>query len=264
MPSLRGGAAETAALGRRLNSTRGRPSWQALEQVADSPEFGALLQQSHPSLGPMLQSPGRRRLLQIMAASLALGGLTGCDRRTNSGFGEIVPYVNQPAGLTPSVPLSYASATLLDGIANGALVTTIDGRPIKIEGNPQHPWTRGGTDIFAQASVLGLYDPDRSQAVQHLSDPSDWDSFQAAMLNRFSDLRAVHGKGLRLLTGPISSPTMLAQTRRYPERVAGDALACACARRTRVAIRRCTAGVRQEAGDALELCSGRSDRFARW
>ena len=159
----------------------------------------------------MLQSPGRRRLLQIMAASLALGGLTGCDRRTNSGFGEIVPYVNQPAGLTPSVPLSYASATLLDGIANGALVTTIDGRPIKIEGNPQHPWTRGGTDIFAQASVLGLYDPDRSQAVQHLSDPSDWDSFQAAMLNRFSDLRAVHGKGLRLLTGPISSPTMLAR-----------------------------------------------------
>jgi hypothetical protein len=147
---------ETAALRRVLTGAGGRPSWKALERVADSSEFGAFLQNRHPSLGPMLAGSSRRRVLQVMAASFALGGLTACDRRDNSGFDELVPYINQPTGLTPGVPLSYTSATLLDGIANGALITTIDGRPIKVDGNPQHPWTRGGSDIFAQASVLAL------------------------------------------------------------------------------------------------------------
>ncbi|PPQ28061.1 hypothetical protein CCS01_25680 [Rhodopila globiformis] len=146
-----------------------------------------------------------------MAASLALGGLTGCDQRGESSFSEIIPYVNQPTSLTPSVPLSYASATLLDGFANGALVTTIDGRPIKIEGNAEHPWTRGATDLFMQAWVLGLYDPDRSQTVRHLSRPADWDTFRTVMLSRFTGLRAVRGQGLHLLTGPVSSPAILAQ-----------------------------------------------------
>ncbi|HQT77274.1 MAG: hypothetical protein B7Z80_24815 [Rhodospirillales bacterium 20-64-7] len=209
MSSLRG---DSGALRRLLAAVGGRPSWRALEQVADSPEFGGYIQQSHPSLGPMLAGPSRRRVLQVMAASLALGGLAGCDKRQpSSGTSQIVPYVNQPTGLTPSEPLDYASATLLDGIANGMLVTTINGRPIKIEGNPQHPFSRGGTDVFSQASVLGLYDPDRSQAVQHLSNPSDWDTLQAAMLNRFAAVRAQHGAGLRLLTGPVSSPTLLDQ-----------------------------------------------------
>ena len=112
------------------------------------------------------------------------------------------------------MPLSYASATLFDGIADGVLVTTIDGRPIKIEGNPDHPWSQGATDIFMQASVLGLYDPDRSQAVQHFGADSDWDSFQVLMTGRFAALQATHGHGLHLLTGPISSPTLIAHIRR--------------------------------------------------
>ena len=116
-----------------------------------------------------------------MAASFAFGGLAGQARAQAGSEDQIVPYVRQPTGLTPTEPLSYASATLLDGIANGVLVTTIDGRPIKIEGNPDHPWSRGGTDLFGQASVLGLYDPDRSQAVQHLGGVSDWDSFRTAL-----------------------------------------------------------------------------------
>ncbi|HEX2943466.1 MAG TPA: Fe-S cluster-containing hydrogenase [Rhodopila sp.] len=215
MSSLRG---DPGALRRLLASAGGRPSWRALEQVADSPEFGGYIQQAHPSLGPMLAGPSRRRVLQVMAASLALGGLTGCDKRLpSSGTNRIVPYVNQPTGLTPSEPLDYASATLLDGIANGMLVTTVNGRPIKIEGNPQHPFSRGGTDVFSQASVLGLYDPDRSQAVQHLGTPSDWDTLQASMLNRFAAARAQHGTGLRLLTGPISSPTLLDQITRLKQ-----------------------------------------------
>ena len=90
----------------------------------------------------------------------------------------------------------------------------MDGRPIKIEGNPDHPWSRGGTDVFGQASVLGLYDPDRSQAVRHLGGVSDWDSFRTAAAGPFATLRATHGKGCRLLTGPLTSPTLIAQIER--------------------------------------------------
>lgn len=202
------------ALLARLGS---RPTWSGLERVAGSAEFSGFIAQRHPSLGPMLAGPGRRRLLQIMAASLALGGLSACGRPSNSGYSEIVPYVKQPTGVTPGAPIQYASAMLLDGIANGILVTTYDGRPVKIEGNPEHPWSRGGTDAFMQAGVLGLYDPDRSQAVQRLGGVSDWDTFHAEILGRFQALRAANGKGFHLLTAPVSSPSLLGQIQRLQQ-----------------------------------------------
>ena len=214
MSSMKAGSAEVAALRGLLARTGGRAGWRTLERVADSAEFRAFLQNHHPSLGPFLAGTGRRRILQVMAASFAFGSLGRPARAQSSGYAEIVPYVRQPTGLTPTVPLSYASATLLDGIANGVLVTTIDGRPIKIEGNPDHPWSKGATDIYMQASVLGLYDPDRSQAVQHLGGDSDWTSFQAVLTGRFAALKATHGHGLHLLTGPISSPSLIAQIQR--------------------------------------------------
>jgi Fe-S-cluster-containing dehydrogenase component/anaerobic selenocysteine-containing dehydrogenase len=214
MSSMKAGAPEIAALRGMLARSGGRAGWRELERVADSPEFRKFVEARHPSLGPALTGPGRRRMLQIMAASFAFGGLGKGARAQNSGYSEIVPYVRQPTGLTPMVPLTYASATLFDGIANGALVTTIDGRPIKIEGNPDHPWSRGATDLYMQASVLGLYDPDRSQAVQHFGGDSDWDAFQALMTGRFAALQATHGHGLHLLTGPVSSPSLIAQIQR--------------------------------------------------
>lgn len=213
MPPIKGSDGfEVAALRGLLARSGGRASWQALERVAASPEFTAFLNSRYPSLGGLLSGTGRRRILQVMAASFAFGGLAGRARAGSED--QIVPYVRQPTGLTPTVPLSYASATLLDGLANGVLVTTFDGRPIKIEGNPDHPWSRGGTDLFGQASVLGLYDPDRSQAVQHLGGAADWDSFRMAMTTPFAALHATRGKGLRLLTGPVTSPTLIAQIER--------------------------------------------------
>jgi molybdopterin-containing oxidoreductase family iron-sulfur binding subunit len=198
---------DIAALRGLLARTGGQASWQALEKVAETAEFRDWVTATHPSIGPMLAGTGRRRMLQIMAASFAFGGLAAPKAARAAGYEHIVPYVNQPTGLTPTVPLSYASATLVDGIANGVLVTTIDGRPIKIEGNPDHPWSRGSTDGFGQASVLALYDPDRSQAVRALHDISDWDTFRAAMRGKLS------GK-VRLLTGPVSSPSLIAQIER--------------------------------------------------
>ena len=214
MPPIKPESLEVSALRDLLTRRSGRASWRALEQVADSSEFHSFIDRRHPSLGPMLAGVGRRRILQIMAASFAMGGLSACGRSSNSGTSKIIPYVKQPTGLTPAAPIYYASAHVLDGIANGVLVTTMDGRPIKLEGNPQHPWNRGATDAFTQAHVLGLYDPDRAQSVIHVGNTSSWEGFHAAMYGRFNALRASKGRGVRLLTGPTSSPSFIAQIRR--------------------------------------------------
>ncbi len=214
MPSIKPTAPEVSTLRNLLTRRGGRTSWRALEQVAESAEFRSFIDNRHPSLAPMLAGTGRRRVLQIMAASFALGGLSACGRPSSSGRSKIVPYVKQPKGMTPTVPTYYASGHTLDGIANGVVVTAMDGRPIKIEGNPEHPWSQGGTDMYAQAEVLGLYDPDRAQSVTHVRDVSSWDEFHSAMYGRFAAYRDAHGRGVRLLTAPTSSPTLIAQIQR--------------------------------------------------
>jgi Fe-S-cluster-containing dehydrogenase component/anaerobic selenocysteine-containing dehydrogenase len=156
----------------------------------------------------------RRQALALMAASLALGA-TGCSRPRET----ILPWVNMPEARGGGLPLSYASAFVRDGHALGVLVATEDGRPIKIEGNPLHPTSLGATDVFAQASVLQLWDPDRSQGVvQRIGDgrsgpgsASTWSAFETAWQARATQLQARGGDGLRVLTGPLGSPTARAQ-----------------------------------------------------
>ena len=171
--------------------------------------IAAALRAQFPAAADLLHTPDRRRFMRLMAASLALSGLAGCD--DDDTHDVIVPPVAQVPGQAPATVLTYASATLLDGFANGITVRTRDGRPIKIEGNPAHPWSRGGTDIFGQASVLGLYDPFRSQTVQFQTRDSDWPAFRAAMLGPQAQWRATRGAGLSLLLGPGTSPSLAAQ-----------------------------------------------------
>ncbi len=184
--------------------------WRSLEQLADTTSFRQFLEAEFPAVTDLSVGPERRSFLKLMAASLALAGLAGCDEPPD-GRAEEVPFVRDPGHAQPGVSLSYASLALLDGVANGILVSTRNGRPLKVEGNPEHPWSRGGTDPFGQASVLDLYDPARSQSVRHLGDASSWDAFRGAMLGRFAALRAGGADGLRLLTGPVSSPSLRAQ-----------------------------------------------------
>ena len=115
---------------------------------------------------------------KLMGASLAMAGMTGC---TKMPVEEIVPYVRQPEQVIPGRPQFYATAFTLSGYANPLLVESHLGRPTKIEGNPQHPASLGGTDVFAQASILGMYDPDRAQSITHLGDVDSWASFSNAM-----------------------------------------------------------------------------------
>jgi molybdopterin-containing oxidoreductase family iron-sulfur binding subunit len=169
----------------------------------------AMIRERFPAAADLLHTPDRRQFMRLMAASLALSGLAGCD--DDDTHDDIVPPVTQAVGSAPGRTLTYASSTLLDGFANGVLVKTRDGRPIKIEGNPQHPWSRGGTDVFGQASVLGLYDPFRSQTVQHQTRDSSWDEFRAGMIGEHARLRAQRGERFALLLGPTTSPSLIAQ-----------------------------------------------------
>jgi MoCo/4Fe-4S cofactor protein with predicted Tat translocation signal len=206
------GAPDIAALREKLAGGDGPRFWRSLDAVADSAEFRAYLAAEFPSASRLAAAPERRGFLKLMAASFALGGLTACG--AGSGRDYEVPYVNQPERIVPGTDLSYASSAVFDGFGNGILVTTRNGRPLKIEGNPDHPWSRGGTDVLAQASVLGLYDPFRSQAVQHLGRPSSWAAFRADLQAQMPAWRESQGEGLALLTGPVTSPTLAAQIAR--------------------------------------------------
>jgi molybdopterin-containing oxidoreductase family iron-sulfur binding subunit len=124
---------------------------------------------------------------------------------------KIVPYVRQPEDVIPGRPLFFATCTTLGGYATGLLVESHLGRPTKIEGNPDHPTSRGATDVFAQASILALYDPDRSQTVMKAGRISTWSEFLTAITTELPALRAGQGKGLAILTETITSPTLADQ-----------------------------------------------------
>ena len=162
-----------------------------------------------PAASQLVSGADRRQFLRVMAASMALAGLAGCD--DDDPRSQEVPPVRQGQGEAPGRVLTYASSTLIDGFANGVMVKTRDGRPIKIEGSDLHPWSRGGTDAFGQASVLGLYDPFRSQTVKNLARDSDWQALRVAMAGVVPGLRAGQGEGLRILLGPSTSPSLRAQ-----------------------------------------------------
>jgi molybdopterin-containing oxidoreductase family iron-sulfur binding subunit len=150
-------------------------------------------------------------MLELLGASLALGGATSCTRQPPE---KIVPYVTAPEEVVPGKPLFYATAFLLGQVASGILVESHLGRPTKIEGNPDHPASLGATSPLAQASILGLYDPDRSKVVIRQGRISSWVTFLAAAAAEREKLLARRGAGFRVLTEPVTSPSLAAALRR--------------------------------------------------
>ncbi|OPH15912.1 hypothetical protein FE88_16555 [Azospirillum brasilense] len=195
--------AETAA---RLRAGGGRRFWRILEQVAESAPFHRYLAEEFPGLA--LPETGRREVLRAMAASILLAGLTGCGKE------EAVPYVVQPELAVPGRPRFYATAVPFEGFVQPVLAETHEGRPTRLDGNADHPLARGSVnptalDAYSQAAVLEFYDPDRSQTPRHLDRPATWDAFAAAVAAQRADWQADGGRGVRLLTGAITSPTLL-------------------------------------------------------
>jgi molybdopterin-containing oxidoreductase family iron-sulfur binding subunit len=187
--------------------------WRSLEELAGSEDFQEALHREFPKgASEWLDTVSRRGFLKVMGASLGLAGMTGCVRLP---FEPIVPYVRQPEGVIPGRPMFYASAVTLGGYASPVLVESHLGRPTKIEGNDLHPASQGGTDIFTQASLLGLYDPDRSQSVMSMGDQRSWQAFLGAVRGPLSAQKALKGAGIRILTPTISSPTLADQLRNF-------------------------------------------------
>src|SRR5271165_4982351 len=187
--------------------------WRSLEELAGSADFREALHREFPKgASEWVDSVSRRGFLQVMGASMALAGMTGCVRLP---LEPIVPYVRQPEEVVPGRPMFYATAMTLGGYASPLLVESHLGRPTKVEGNEQHPASLGGTDIFAQASILGMYDPDRSQSVVSMGDQRSWQAFVNAIRGPLSAQKALQGAGIRILTTTISSPALADQLRGF-------------------------------------------------
>ncbi|MEO8269107.1 MAG: TAT-variant-translocated molybdopterin oxidoreductase, partial [Aureliella sp.] len=215
--------------------------YRSLEHLAGSPELQRYVEQEFPGLAQAIDSANRRQFLGLLGASMALAGITstGCRRWPVE---EVRPHSARPEGFLPGVAEYYATSIEIDGVSTGLLAKSYDGRPIKIEGNPEHPFSGGAASAMAQASVLELYDPDRSRSpIQRIetsySEPTalaagivgkqgtrpaasavgsqetlksvkrSWDDFQTFSSPHFQALRARQGDGLAFLVQPTSSPT---------------------------------------------------------
>jgi MoCo/4Fe-4S cofactor protein with predicted Tat translocation signal len=197
------------SLRQKLATGNGPQFWRTLEGAAESDELHDYIEQEFPGLsGQVPQGVDRRSLLKVMAASLAMAGAAACTKQPKE---LIVPYVRQPENLIPGMPLFYATAMPLGGYARGLLVESHTNRPTKVEGNPDHPASLGATGIFEQASVLNLYDPDRSQTVLREGRMGTWAEFTGAFSTEAQGLGTRKGEGFAVLTGATTSPTLLSQ-----------------------------------------------------
>ena len=202
-----------AAIAHDKAEKTGPEYWRSLEELAGSPAFQEALHREFPKgASEWLDKASRRGFLKVMGASLGLAGMTGCVKLP---LEPIVPYVRQPENVIPGRPQYYATAVTLGGYASPVLVESHLGRPTKIEGNDLHPASMGGTDIFTQASLLGLYDPDRSQTVTSMGDVRSWQAFLGAIRGPLSAQKSLQGAGIRILTTTITSPTLVDQLHNF-------------------------------------------------
>lgn len=201
-----------------MSGTDRHSYWRSLEELYDAPGFRDRLTREFPALARRAPDYDRRTFFKCLAGAVALAGLDGCERQADE---DAWPLVNTPEGGEPGAVRYYATAWELDGVGQPVIGKCRDGRPIKLEGNPDHPASRGGTDAFTQAALLGLYDPDRSSGPQRGKAAATWDEAEAMFLTLRRGFDANKGAGLRLLTGPVGSPTLLRQIaqlkRRWPD-----------------------------------------------
>src|SRR5438445_3444652 len=202
---------ELHAIQQRLDGSQGKRYWRSLEELADTEAFQELMRREFPEQADIWpHSLSRRQFLTLMGASLALAGLSGCSVKPAPSI-NFAPYVRPPEEAIPGKPLFFATTMTLAGEAVGLLVESHLGRPTKIEGNPDHPASRGATDLYHQASILTLYDPDRSQTVTYLGQTRTWDEALTALRNAMKEQRQRRGAGLRLLTESVVSPSLAQQ-----------------------------------------------------
>lgn len=189
-----------------VSPTTGQHWWRSLEELADTPEFQRYLHREFPENATQWLAGSRRDFIRLMGASLCLSGVSGCHFKQPQE--KIVPAVHSTGHISPGLALYFTTAYDFAGSSIGLTVESRDGRPVKVEGNPNHPSSKGATNVFAQAATLDLYDPDRAQAPMHngqmatLADVRD--QLEALRLR----LDQTQGEGLHVLVGASTSPTL--------------------------------------------------------
>jgi MoCo/4Fe-4S cofactor protein with predicted Tat translocation signal len=210
--TVRESTLDLAAVREKLREKSGKQYWRTLEELADDPHFTDLLHREFPRhASEWDDAVDRRDFLKLMGASLALAGLAGCGLPDQT---HIVPYVKQPDGVVLGRPNFFATAMPFGADAVGVLVESHEGRPTKIEGNPDHPSSLGSTSAIVQASILNLYDPDRAQTTMYTGEIRSWSAFLDAAPAMTTNVKATDGAGFRILTGTVTSPTLAWQIKK--------------------------------------------------
>ncbi|MBT3228336.1 MAG: TAT-variant-translocated molybdopterin oxidoreductase [Candidatus Marinimicrobia bacterium] len=196
-------------------STQGKKYWRSLDHLAETPEFKELVEKEFPEGADELKNPvSRRKFLGLMGASMALAGLTSCRRPVE----KIIPYVVKPEEIIPGKPQYYATSMPFGNESFGLLVESHEGRPTKIEGNKLHPASGGSSNVFMQAEMLNLYDPDRSQMVLNKGKNSTWSSYRAAWKKQTDQYTENGGEGLAILSESFTSPTMMRLSKAFKKK----------------------------------------------
>jgi MoCo/4Fe-4S cofactor protein with predicted Tat translocation signal len=191
----------------KLKGTTGKKLWRSIDELQNTPEFQAAVEREFPAAAQEWVDPvSRRGFLKVMGASMALAGLAGCTKQPDE---PIYPYVKAPEDLILGKPMYFATANPLPTGAVPLLVKSDQFRPIKADGNPDHPYNHGSSDIFSQASILDLYDPDRSQHVTYEGENREWPDFAEAFRDKVTSTK--DGTGIYILSSTVTSPTLARQ-----------------------------------------------------
>jgi molybdopterin-containing oxidoreductase family iron-sulfur binding subunit len=205
--SATAGPMTLAEVRRDLKGVKGKKFWRSLDELADTAEFRAAVEKEFPGSAQEWVDPvSRRGFLKLMGASMALAGLAGCTKQPDE---PIYPYVRAPEDLVLGKPMYFATAHPFTTGAVPLLVKSSEFRPIKVDGNPEHAYTRGGSDPYSQGSLLDLYDPDRSQHVIYRGEGRGWEEFAEAFRNKVASTK--DGTGIYFLSAAIVSPTLARQ-----------------------------------------------------
>jgi MoCo/4Fe-4S cofactor protein with predicted Tat translocation signal len=187
--------------------------WTGLEQLASDPAFQDMLHREFPEDSTAWADPVTRRTFLTLAGASAALAAAGCSPRPASPE-KIYAYTKQPEQMTPGLPLFFATGFAQQGVTTGILAKSREGRPIKIEGNPTHPGSLGSTDVFTQASILNMFDPERSRGIMHRESAKTWEQTVAALKIQLDKLKA-EGKAVRVLTETVGSPTLAASIEEF-------------------------------------------------
>ena len=221
------------AVRRELKGVKGKRYWQSIDELANTADFQTAVEREFPgSTQEWVDPVSRRGFLKLMSASMALAGLAGCTKQPEE---TIYPYVKAPEDLVLGRPMYFATAHPFVTGAVPLLVKSDEFRPIKVDGNPEHAYNHGSSDPFSQGTLLGMYDPDRSQHVLYRGENREWEEFVEAFREKAAATK--DGTGIYILSATVTSPTLARQWKavqaawpkaklaQYDPAVAGTALA---------------------------------------